>query len=1069
MPSPIEGIVRRMLKRQQPQEAAPDPNLPKDQPAGDPGLPPQGDAASPPLEDPSLGLETPEAAAGRLGQAEPLPGTRPPSPPRTAARQAMKDEDEAIAGETFRTFSGGQSSDDLLKEKYGIDPDRAPPAPDFPDRDKTIFNMNRMNAPDDIKTFVFETTDRFKAEFDAYRRGRQKLSDIERRAETMALFNTTEDILKLKGITGEELNMAGFAMMRVAGEIKEIAGKGVENLSDVDLARVRLLQEDFVAIAMHTKKLETETARALSALRNQKRVVAGATEELASVVQGFGGRAYNKELMNMIDAIEDPLELVAFLHKTQKVRRRDMLWEIYYNVGLLSNPQTWAVNGITSLAAHYYKGLEYAGAFAVGKMRRAITGGEEGIYFRELMAYASNQREYLRAAMNAWTAFRTARPVSGGSKFEGDIIRDQITMDNLGQLPEIQMLGAIVPQFMKGEKSTRAAKAVGDFLFDYTIRLSKRAMLGADEFVKTLQYGGRKRMLIERQIIEEGLSGQAAKDRLNLLMNHTDEIAPHIDAEARAAANEVTFQTELGGLGQKIQEAVMSRPDTGNRIANALVEIGMLPIRLTFPFMKTPINVVKFAARRGPIGMLMPDFVKKMAAGGPAADMAMARLMIGNSIVFGLWEMGLGGYITGAGPTDRNARKAWEDLGFQEYSFIVPKDSALGRSMGLTQDRSISYKRGDPFSMMMGVVADYKDVAAYATDEEQSEIVAALAAAAYRNLMSRTYLEGAERMFKAQSGLETGNTRLFQQWISGMLVSPAAPAGVAWYTRTFEDNKRKVTRSDESATLGFNKMGRAETDKAVLDVYALVHDMIDKIRARMPGWGEGLPNYRNYWGKELEFNPGMLGNVVPFFQKDLEFDVKAVKNLGLPEPQRWGGMPSRTMDYGTTWQSWIDTVGPSGEFVRLGWAPDHPQKVEGISLKPWEKDTYVREITSIRGGADDILTAVDPRNDDKVEVLFLEDLTLRDAMTELMKTEFYHQAPDNNDMTGSKKSLIIKLQNMYRSRLNRDEELRLGGAQLRLFLLEPEFADRYRQTIQLLGTELQQEQADDRNELLQSR
>ena len=107
----------------------------------------------------------------------------------------------------------------------------------------------------------------------------------------------------------------------------------------------------------------------------------------------------------------------------------------------------------------------------------------------------------------------------------------------------------------------------------------------------------------------------------------------------------------------------------------------MPTLRYFMPFFKTPYNAFKYAfIDRGPIGAFYGEGKRAIdrakmpgasMADKAAGDMAMARLIMGNSTAAVMAMMTAEGSITGGGPADPGVRAALKETGWQPYSIKI--------------------------------------------------------------------------------------------------------------------------------------------------------------------------------------------------------------------------------------------------------------------------------------------------------------------------------------------------------------------------------------------------------------
>lgn len=96
-------------------------------------------------------------------------------------------------------------------------------------------------------------------------------------------------------------------------------------------------------------------------------------------------------------------------------------------------------------------------------------------------------------------------------------------------------------------------------------------------------------------------------------------------------------------------------------------------MRVIVPFIRTPANIVKFAAERSPFAPLMKESREALTGkhGAAARDEAIARIGIGSSIGATAVYLATEGMITGGGPVDPKQRSLLYASGWEPYSVRV--------------------------------------------------------------------------------------------------------------------------------------------------------------------------------------------------------------------------------------------------------------------------------------------------------------------------------------------------------------------------------------------------------------
>lgn len=233
-------------------------------------------------------------------------------------------------------------------------------------------------------------------------------------------------------------------------------------------------------------------------------------------------------------------------------------------------------------------------------------------------------------------------------------------------------------------------------------------------------------------------------------------------------------------------------------------------LKLVLPFVRTPTNLLKFAAERSPAAPLVREWRRDIRAGGAKRDLAVAKTMVGTGVMALAAQWAGSGTITGGGPADASAKAVMRAQGWQPYSF------KLG-------DTYHSYARLDPFATTLGIVADAIDLQSHMIEKERDHVGTLLLSSTLQNLSSKTWLSGVS---DAASAIEDPNK--VQSFVGRMAGSIAVPGGIAQLARTIDPVQRDA------------------------------RTILDRVRARVPFASRGVEARRDIWGRAI-VNEGGLG------------------------------------------------------------------------------------------------------------------------------------------------------------------------------------------------------------------
>lgn len=384
----------------------------------------------------------------------------------------------------------------------------------------------------------------------------------------------------------------------------------------------------------------SEAGRALGSLRNDnlpstQARVSKALTALRSMPQS--GKVKAIELLGKLD-MSDQRAVNQFVQQITPASTGEKVFEFFRNA-LLSSPHVLLVKGASELLTGALETMRLAVGGTI-KQARAMAHGT--LWQLESTETEESPADALLFGRGVWESFRDLPAVLSGKL-------------NLHDAPDFEKYGK------------RAIKGtLGDFVNTPGTVLNRET-----NAVYLMNYRGMLHVLAGRAVKAEGLTGDDAAARLAYLAaNPTDEMSQ----AAHQFALHNTFQSKLGPFGASIQNAIGKANVAG-------VPVG----RFLFPFLRTPVNLLKTSAEYSPIGLV---------SGHLTGDIdAISRGIIGSSIAAGLAYGVMAGHVTGGGNLNFAKRDAQESTGFQPYSVKIG-------------NRYYSYHRAEPLGMALGMVAD---------------------------------------------------------------------------------------------------------------------------------------------------------------------------------------------------------------------------------------------------------------------------------------------------------------------------------------------------------------------------
>lgn len=337
-------------------------------------------------------------------------------------------------------------------------------------------------------------------------------------------------------------------------------------------------------------------------------------------------------------------------------------------------------------------------------------------------------------------------------------------------------------------------------------KLPSRLLMTTDEFFKTLSYRSSVRAQSLRLARSQGITDPT---ELGARMADDMKAAFALDGSATNPvalqfARTATFQNplEAGTYAGDFQNFVQTHP----------------AMRLIVPFVRTPVNLFKYAWQRTPLlNRFTQEWKADIAAGGDRAAVARAKTQMGMMIYSGGAMLAYQHLITGSGPKNPALRKQWLEAGNQPYSVKVPGVGWM------------SYRRGDPTFTPLGLVADFAAISGELRADTIEENAAAIMASIASNITSKTFMEGVTETLDA---ISSGDGFRMEKLLSNTATS-------------FIPNFLRQINPDP--------------------VFREARSMIEQAAARVPGMSTELEPRRNLLGEPIMKPPGYFNQTLnPF-------------------------------------------------------------------------------------------------------------------------------------------------------------------------------------------------------------
>lgn len=575
---------------------------------------------------------------------------------------------------------------------------------------------------------------------------------------------------------------------------------------------------------------------------------------------------------------------------------KDIWYATWINM-LLSSPLTHAKNTAANFMFGAYQVPEKYLTSVVGKIRTTITGQKEYLTMNSVNtyvnAYYGSHMDGVRAGVKA---FIDNAPSDGVTKLE---------LDKIGRRHD-----PFDVDFGKG----RFAKAASDAtaLYGKFVTLPGRLLVAEDEFFKLPAYMGSLRMQIAQKgdmfynsRIDAGIDPEVAKKMsIDFVADLTKNTPQDMIDNATAAAKELTFTKELDGVMGELQ---------------AFVQQGTISpvMRMFFPFVRTPTNLVAEALKRTPLQLLKfgypPKLIKALkTTSGPEFDAAVAKMTLGSTMIGSVGYAALGGKLTGSGPTNRKLNKTLQETGWQPYSLVFTKDQLSTEDLKFFTDRTsvsvsenkyyISYQGLQPISTLIAMgatIGEYMEYTSRAgtrkfTSKEQAEqITQAAVLGIYESITDLPMLSGYADFTDILQGdpkdaakglrkiIEKSTIKLTEFAIGGSPAGPIVSSGSATIERIMSPGRSNTLLPDPASDVGVIEGGARGFNKA-----------FQKMTARIPYYSDGLPDLLHpLTGNPITIGKGNTGEAFnPFKRSDgkVAAGVRALLSLSVPiyEPPR---------------------------------------------------------------------------------------------------------------------------------------------------------------------------------------
>lgn len=571
-------------------------------------------------------------------------------------------------------------------------------------------------------------------------------------------------------------------------KLDELADKAAISGSDADRWAWKRQAELVANIQANFKGVQTDIARALSAMRIPAGDSVAMTRDFGRMLDEWGG---SSNIAAQIDAYRNLPDAAQRLHATRQLsvsgKALDTIHDIWVN-SMLSGWFTHVKNTAGVVGAMVWD-LGEGSLTATRQLHRPLFGKQRDVTFGDVQAKVFGQMMSMREAIKA-----------GGKGF-------WLREDALQGGGEMSLITGHGNPFRANGFSAEAWGAKGNWgtVVDYMGHLvtmgraPTRALMAEDAFMKTVSYRGSLYEQAYRAARQENLKGDDFSEFIAEFLLEPPREARDIAVEQ---AKYVTLQTDMQGALKQLQKF------SSNRFMRMLV-----------PFYKTPTNALLYVFERMPLGVSfgkqtdgVPKYVFGMKRykdaieqGGAAAANANTRMIMGSALMLTLYQNWEAGDFTGGLSPDPRIRKTYERMGVKPYHFRI----------GNTY---YNYGMLEPISTIIGVIADAQEVIHHpdTDDMTREQVFFATAGVIGYNLTNKSFMSGIQMFMDATRNPGRFGPRFFEN-----------------YARSFIPGSSALN----------------EITKATDELKRFRGEFLDKIAARLPGLSKDLPPRYDLWGR----------------------------------------------------------------------------------------------------------------------------------------------------------------------------------------------------------------------------
>lgn len=655
--------------------------------------------------------------------------------------------------------------------------------------------------------------------------------------------------------------------------VREVLASNSGTISQADLV---LAFDNFVQLQNIRDGFAAEIGRALQSFNIKVHAVPVLNDLDASrIVDGMGGvEAIRTAARQMEGALNNDaaLEKIVKGMRAGPMRLRKMAIEYWLNA-ILSGPITQTVNLFSNTAVMLWAPAEKA---LIGAVRKGLTGDDLGLInqaVREYQGLSEGWRAAFRLSAegqkavwesvtgqimgkpnatlaarlrmaeqgddvgNVWKAFAgdEAQIVPGASQYD---IGDEVAISSGNvkrRFAETPLLKTLVKDLDADTTGGRLIDWIGN-----ATRLPGRLLTTGDELAKTLNYHMSLNRLAYDQAIAVGAENvdMYVKELVQNVPKHRTfgnlepdvaALYEQLDEASKAYARKYTFTEPLspGTIGKDFQNFVTKHPTA----------------RLAVPFVRTPTNLLYFAAERSPLlwkhSKAYKDAFATMGQGfkdTPEYAVMRGRMMIGSALYMTAGLAAYNGILTGAGPGNSEERAALFATGWMPNSIRFTNDDG--------SHEYVSYNRTDPFGLFLGMAATLAEGIGQMGDQDIIDVTVAMSIALSETLQSKAYFSGIVTLVSALDNPDRSMKTALKKYVGSLVPNFIGST-----------NRTGVFPTD------MGPMGLPKDD-----LMREAEGFLDTIMAKLPGYSATLPARRNVFGEPITYAMGLGPDTFSPFQ-----------------------------------------------------------------------------------------------------------------------------------------------------------------------------------------------------------